>query len=315
MAKFSITGIESGASDGPFITPVEGEYLLPFGITPQDVLTKHRAALDGITPEEPSAAMQGGNYFQAGALEWFNEEFGADVVEPTDGRRNEHCNLVASLDGIFAEDWQYEGQTIAAGNLWECKIPRRPAERPDTMDRVIQVQAQMDSTDCEFAVIAELARSDLKWRIAVVPRHHQTIVAVRKAVDVFWRHMADGTDYPPVTSREASRMIAGNRGLEPMDLTEGPTETIMGEARQHMIDAADTYMAAKRARDSSDRMMEDCALTMKHSMAGVERVILPGGVRVNHTTVEYKAQPEKVKTTPAKAAHTSRRFKVEGEIE
>jgi len=45
MAKFSKTGFESGASDLGAIVPVGGQYLRPFGNTPNDILKRHRAAL------------------------------------------------------------------------------------------------------------------------------------------------------------------------------------------------------------------------------------------------------------------------------
>jgi len=43
-------------------------------------------------------------------------------------------------------------------------------------------------------------------------------------------------------------------------------------------------------------------------MGGMEKVKLPDGITVGHTTTEYKAQPEKV--TPAKPARTGRRLSV-----
>ena len=62
--------------------------------------------------------MKAGNYFQDGALEWFNEEFNARVVEPSVGYTNEFCNMTASLDGVFEEDWTYQDFSIAVGNNW-----------------------------------------------------------------------------------------------------------------------------------------------------------------------------------------------------
>ena len=282
--KLSRTGQENGASDVPFITPIDGTYLIPFGKTPNDVLKRHRDARDGVEENVSTPFMKRGNYMQDGALQWFNDEFDAAVVEPKVRFRNEWCNLVASLDGLFTEDWQHDNYMIPAGSVWECKIPGFPAERTDGMERVLQVQAQMDCVNAEWGVIAELAMSDCRWRIAIVKRHEPTIRAIREAVDVFWQHMADGTDYGPQTSSEASRMLLGNRLPERVDLTESPTAEIMCEARQHLIDASETYLTARRTKQSCERMMDECGLVMKTVMNDVERVKLPGGITINHTT-------------------------------
>jgi hypothetical protein len=308
--KHSKTGRESGASDVPFITPVAGEYLCPFGITPQETLTRHRKINDGIADDAPTPIMKRGNYFQAGALKWFNDEFETKIAEPASGYKNAICNLVSSLDGIYMEDWEMAGHRIPAGSVWECKLPRQPAPQVDTLERVLQVQAQLDCANAEIGIIAELAQSDCRWRLAVVQRHEPTIEAIRAAVDVFWQHMKDDTDYLPATSKEANRLINGNRRPEVMDLTNGPTPEIMGEARQHLIEAADTWLACKRTMKATEQMIEKTELTMKHSMGGVERVALPGDREIRFTTVEYKAQPEKTRVTAAKEAHTSRRFAI-----
>ena len=314
--KHSITGQESGASDAPITTLVDGHYLKPFGITPNDLLIRHRTAQDlkksGKKPvDDATPIMKRGNYFEAGALSWFNDQYKAKVVQPKTGYKNKFCNSVASLDGIFTEDWLYENLPIPAGSIWECKIPGRPHERVDTIERVIQVNAQMDCADANFAVIAELAMSDCIWRIAIVERHETTIKCIREGIHVFWDHMKKDSNYQPVTSSEASRLIGGNRRPEPVSLVHGPTDLIDETARQELMDAAENWIDAKRAKDASEAMMERSSLLMKEKMGGVEKVILPDNFYVSHTTVEYKAQPEKTKIVPAKSSHTSRRFKVE----
>jgi hypothetical protein len=282
--KLSKTGQESGGSDVPFITPINGRFLIPFNKTPNDVLQRHRDARDGVEQDVSTPFMKRGNYMQGGALQWFNDEFDSKVVEPEIGYRNEWCNMTASLDGMFTVDWMHGNYMIPAGSPWECKIPGFPAERTDGMERVLQVQAQIDCVNAEWGVIAELAMSDCRWRIAIVQRHEPTIRAIREAVDVFWKHMADGTDYGPQTSSEASRMLLGNRLPDRMDLTESPTTEVMSEARQHLIDASETYLTARRTKQNCERMMEDCAHVMKAMMNDVERVSLPNGIKVNHTT-------------------------------
>ena len=313
--KYSVTGKESGASDLPFILRVQNQYLCPFGITPNDTLAKHRAALalapmEGISgeTEEATGFMKAGNYFEDGARQWFMDEFRAKLTHPTEGYRNKYCNLVASLDGLFAERWTFEGTTITKGSVWECKIPTRPSKPTDSLERVIQVQAQMDCADAEYAVIAELARMDCTWRVAIVKRHAPTIQAIHEAVDLFWSHMKYDTNYDSVTSSEASRLIAGNRQPEPHDMTDGPANGLDVEQHQDLIDAADTYINAQRAAKASKAAMESAGLNIKAIMGGMEKVKLPDGITVGHTTTEYKATPEKI--VPAKPARTGRRLSV-----
>ena len=297
--KLSRTGYETGASEPPFITQVDGTFLNLYGKTPNDVLQRHRNALAGVEDDEATPKMKRGNYMQDGALQWWNDEFGTKVVEPKVGYRNEYCNMVASLDGVFTEDWQHGNYLIPAASVWECKIPGWPAQRTDSLERVLQVQAQMDCTNTEWGVIAELAMSDCIWRVAIVQRHEPTIKAIRRSVDVFWQHMKDGTDYGPQTSSEASRMLLGDRFPERMDLTQSPTTEIMSEARQHLIDASETYLTARRTKASCERMMEETAFVMKTMMNNVERVRLPGNISLNHTTTDDQ-KPRRFSVNEAK---------------
>ena len=71
--KLSKTGQESGASDVPFITPIDGTFLIPFGKTPNDVLQRHRDARNGVEEDTATPFMKRGNYMQDGALQWFND--------------------------------------------------------------------------------------------------------------------------------------------------------------------------------------------------------------------------------------------------
>jgi len=305
MAKYSKTGWELGASETPWFVKIEDEFVPHFRTTQNDILTKHRAARDGTPIEnDPTPAMKAGNHFQDGALIWFNEEFEADVVEPEIGYKNQFCNLTASLDGVFKKDWAYRDFLVPTGSNWECKIPRKPADPIDNMLRVIQCQAQMDCLDCEITVLAELARSDLIWRIAIIPRHQPTIQAIRDGVNEFWEKMEDNSDYPAQTSSEASRMILGNRRPDVLDLTEAKeSETISREGRQHLINASENIITAKRTKKSCEELIERESLLIKNVLGGIEKVKLPN-TKINFTTREIKAKPEK--KVDAKAAFVTR---------
>ena len=294
--KHSQTGKESGASDVSFITEVEGHFLLPFNLTPNDILERHRSARRGEENNDPTPAMKGGNYFQDGALAWFNDDYGTEIVEPKKGYKNKYCNMVASLDGLFQKEWMYNGIHIPAGSPWECKIPRFPSDQTDSMERILQVQSQIDCVDAEVGVIAELSRSDFVWRIAVVYRHENTIKAIRKAVDTFWEHMEKGTEYLPMTNEEANRLLQSNY-FDALDLTEGPTDQIGAEARQLLMESVQGYDDCRRAEKSAKEGKEINSLNIKRIMGGVEKIKIPG-YRVNFTTRTRKATVEKI--TPAK---------------
>jgi len=315
--KFSVTGRECGASDTGAITQVNGKYLMPFGTSPNDMLKRHRAAQDGVQLFPSTRIMEGGNRFEAATREWFEDDHGIKVTLPRKGFKNKHCNLVASLDGqidcnnFMITDYQGMDHTINGLIPIDFKYTRTMPKDPVSLSYVLQIQAQIDCTDAQSGILAYLTRDTFDWCIVVINRHEPTIKAIRDSVNVFWDHMKNDTDYPPVTSSEASAMIDGNRRPEPVDLIVGPTEEIKNDARTELADAAHNWLAAKRAIDASKEMMEHSSKIMKVILGGHESALLPDGVKISHKTVEFKAQPEKTKVTPAKDAHTSRRFKVE----
>ena len=312
MSKFSVTGQESGASDLGAITPVNGEYLLPFGNSPNDVLKRHRAAQDGVDLFPSNRIMEAGNRFEGVIREWFEDDFDCKVMHPKIGYRNEHCNLVASLDGmietgISITDYQGTHHNLSGRGVVDFKHPIRPPDDPEGLSYVFQVQGQMDCAEANWGILAYLPRTTSEWIIVVVPRHQPTIKAIHDAVNVFWDHMENDTDYLPVTNKEANSHYKSNH-FAPIDLTDGPTEEIKSEARNHLIEAADTFLSAQRAVKAGEKCMEDNKLLMKHIMGGVDKVILPGDRTISFSERNYKAQPEKV--VPAKKAYTTRTFSV-----
>ena len=123
--KHSVTGQESGASDAPMITPINGEYLTPFGVTPQATLDRHRAAAAGTLKDKPTPFMKRGNYFEDPSRQWFMDEYECHINHPQEGFRNAHCNMVASVDGLFSDDCIIDNEKVSAGAVWECKLPHR----------------------------------------------------------------------------------------------------------------------------------------------------------------------------------------------
>ena len=102
MTKFSITGQESGASDLGMIVPVDGDFLIPFkDATPNECLTRHRAAIDGYEAEDMPRTVMAGNWFEGGIHDRFEIDFDTTVEAATEGFKSKDCNLVASLDGII----------------------------------------------------------------------------------------------------------------------------------------------------------------------------------------------------------------------
>lgn len=337
MAKYSVTGQESGASDTPHITLVNEEYLCTYGVTPNDVLKRHRAAQDGIELVVPTRVMEAGNRFEPAARGWYEDDFNVKIDHPTEGFRNEYCNLVASLDGLIdakmlvVEDYLGVRHRLNGLVNWELKIPGRRSPQPDRIDRAIQVQAQMDCIDCDYTIIAELPRSDLNWNIAVVKRHEPTIDAIRKAVTIFWDHMLNETDYPPVTSSEASNMIGGNLQKERTDIAEGSKEWVQ------LKGLVGAFLCAEDEIDKHQKELEKAKLTIQNILGPRERVRVTNGegheASISWTTIDRKAKPaiaqvpltdelsvkeaavirkHSSRITPAKASSLGRRFSIQG---
>jgi len=320
MAKHSRTGVESGASDLGAIVPVNGEYLSPFGNSPNDILKRHRAAQDGVDAFSATRVMEGGNRFEDATRQWFEDDFNQAVKHPKRGYRNKKCNLVASLDGIIDSspgafvitDYQGVEHVLDVENgigVVDFKCPTFQPDNPEALHYVMQMQGQMDCAGASWAIIAYLPRINLEWVIAVIKRHQGTINAIYEAVDIFWGHMENDTNYPPSTTTEANKLIGGNRRPEALDLIEGcPDESpIDANGRDELMNLAESYTAGVKTKKAGERLKEESQLAIQHILNGVERVKLPG-VNVNWSTTEYRGQAEKTKITPAKPAFTTRRF-------
>ena len=61
---------------------------------------------------------------------------------------------------------------------------------------------------------------------------------------------------------------------------------------------------------SFDDMVNVLCERLKAAMGGVEKVLLPGSIKVFHSTVEYKAKPERTTVKKAEPARTGRRFQL-----
>lgn len=316
MAKFSRTGYESGASDLGAIVPVAGEYLQPFGNSPNDILTRHRAALEGVDLFPASRIMEAGNRFEDAIRTWFEDEYNVQVIVPTEGYPAPNCNLVASLDGrIRLPDDQVFAIEDHAGRTWELtgdgvidfKSPTYAPDDPEAPHYMLQLQGQMLCTGATWGILAQLDRARCNWTISVWLAHEGVWAAIADAVNVFWGHMENDTDYPPVDASEASRLVKGNPKAAPYDLSDGPVDDcpITEEQWHQLLELTDTLNKAQADGKNAKKIQDDSKKAIMDIMGGVEQIILPGA-KLNWTTTEYKAQPEKI--TPAKDAYTARRF-------
>ena len=312
MAKFSQTGIESGASDLGAIVQVDGKFLEPFGNTPNDILQRHRAALEGVDLFPASRIMDAGNRFEDAIRQWFEDEYNVTVELAEQGYRSPNCNLVASLDGIIRDGMtitDYLGKTYEIDEplVIDFKCPTWKPENPEAHHYMLQGHGQMECTGYNWFVLAQLDRVSCNWTISVWHRHDGVITAIREAVDTFWGHMANDTDYPPITPSEASRLTPGNPMAAPHDLTHGPSDVFDTDARNTLIAMAGVISRAKEEIKDAKKREDNAKMAVMDIMVGVEKIIVPGA-KISWSTTEYKAQPEKI--TPAKPAHTGRRFSV-----
>jgi len=300
MAKFSVTGVESGASDLGAIVEVDGEYLFPFGNGPNDILQRHRAAQDGIDIFPASRIMEAGNRFEDAIRLWFEDDYKVTVTPAQKGYRNKICNLVASLDGLIEEEKPFTitdhrgiAHTLEGKGVIDFKCPTYSPDEPEALRYIFQVQGQMDCADGEWAIIAYLPRVNLEWVIAVTRRHKGMIKAIHEAVDTFWLHMEKNTDYPPATTAEANRLIGGNRRPDALDLVEGcPDDSpIDRNGRDELMNLAESYFAGIKTKKAGENLKEESQLAIQQIMNGVEKVEIPG-VNIRWTTMEYRARPK-----------------------
>jgi hypothetical protein len=317
MAKFSKTGYESGASDLGAIVPVNGEFLLPFGNTPNDILQRHRAALDGTDLFPSSRIMEAGNRFEDAIRGWFEDDFHCKVDKAIDGFRSDDCNLVASLDGIIMDgititDHAGLTHTLEGMGVIDFKCPTYKPDDPEAVTYHLQLQGQMHCAKANWAILAQLDRVRCEWTISVFLRHQGMVTAICLAVDDFWQHMKDDTDYPPMTTTEANKIVAGNRRPDAHDLTTKDINKdcpLNANDRDQLMNLAEVYQAAKQGEKLCKADKEAAQLEICEVLGGVEKIILPD-FNVNWTTTEKKATEETTKVTPAKPASTSRRFTV-----
>lgn len=296
MAKFSVTGKESGCSDLGWIVPIDGEYQTLYRKTANDILRRHRAAQDGVVLERPSAVMRRGNYFEDAARQWWIDDFGIDVEHPKKGYRSKQCNLAASLDGLLPnldkftiEDSQGITHILTGRYALEIKIPTYKSVDPLTIARYLQVQGQIDCAELDGVIVAELPAVNPYWNIAICRRHKGTIERIHEAVDVFWDLMENDQDYPPATSSEANRMIGGNRGGSPVDVSEGWYEGCpLTEAQiVKVIELSEAFETAQEMVEEGEQDIEDNKKAIQLLLGPIEKLQLPDKT-IHWSTVDIK---------------------------
>jgi hypothetical protein len=165
----------------------------------------------------------------------------------------------------------------------------------------------------KWAILAQLDRCRCEWTISVFRYHQGMVTAICLAVDDFWEHMKNDTDYPALTTTEANKIVAGNKRPGVHDLTVRGTIAadcpIDANGRDQLMHLADDYHQAKIVEKNGKASKEAAQLAICNIMAGVEKVELPD-FKINWTTTETKAKPEQTKVIPAKPASTSRRFSI-----
>ena len=304
MSKFSVTGQESGGSDLCIITPIQGEYLHTFGQTPNDMLTRHRAARDGHTADEMPRTVQAGNWFEDVIKKRYEIDFGVEIERMTEGFPSKHCNLVCSLDGqidrrdkpMLITDWRGKTWELEGRINWETKFPIHPPRDPEALSYMLQCQGGMDNAETMHCILAYLPRSTMEWVIVVHEWNPDVCRAIGDAVDTFWEHMENDTYYHAQTTTEANKLIPGNRLPDAVDLRMGPNDLYTETELETLVQATTDYLTAKRTKKLAEQTIEDAQLVIQHFMGGVEKLKLDGA-DINWTTIENKPKPEKATIT------------------
>ena len=304
MSKFSVTGKQSGGSDLGIIVPVQGQFLHPFGMTPNDMLTRHRAAREGHAADPMPRTVQAGNWFEDAIRQRFETDYGVEIERMTEGFASRHCNLVCSLDGqidrrdkpMLITDWRGKTWELEGLINWETKFPIHPPKDPEAFHYMLQSQGGMDCAETRHCILAYLPRSTMEWIIVVYEYNQEVCKAIGDAVDDFWQHMENDTYYDAQTTTEANKLIPGNRLPDPVDLRMGPNDLYTESELETLVQATTDYLTAKRTKKIAEQNIEDAQLVIQHFMGGVEKLKLDGA-DINWTTIENKAKPEKATIT------------------
>ena len=188
-----------------------------------------------------------------------------------------------------------EGIKINGKGIVEIKATNAPhQEAPPLYRGVLQVKSLMACTGLEWAVIAILNGTDL--RCYFYERDLEWEKELAEKIKDFNKRIPHCDYYSPFDTQDAAR-------INPVD--NGETTELTKVAQKHIDNIQTWEVQAKELNDliqnSKTKLMEE----MGESQQGFSKTH-----QVVWKTVNYKAQPEKTKVTPAKDAYTQRRFSI-----
>jgi hypothetical protein len=188
-----------------------------------------------------------------------------------------------------------EGIKINGKGIVEIKATNAPhQEAPPPYRGVIQVKSLMAASGLSWAVIAILNGTDL--RCYFYERDLEWEKELAEKVKDFDERIPHCDYYSPFDTQDAAR-------INPVD--NGETTELTKVAQTHIDNIQTWEVQAKELNDliqnSKTKLMEE----MGESQQGFSKTH-----QVVWKTVNYKAQPEKTKVTPAKEAFTQRRFSI-----
>ena len=189
-----------------------------------------------------------------------------------------------------------EGIKINGKGIIEIKATNAPhQEAPPLYRGVLQVKSLMACTGLSWAVIAILNGTDLRCYFYVRDLEWEEKDLEPKIKD-FNKRIPHCDYYSPFDTQDAAR-------INPVD--NGETTELTKVAQTHIDNIQTWEVQAKELNDliqnSKTKLMEE----MGESQQGFSKTH-----KVIWKTVNYKAQPEKTKVTPAKEATTQRRFSI-----
>ena len=291
-----------------------------FGVNPYTTRNQrleicHKAMHGENVRTEPNNFMDMGNRLEKPIALAANDRIGLidlqlEITEPV---RHLNLGLNGSIDCIGVADNLFiekdtvkgfylperaadKGIKINGKGIMEIKATNAPhLEAPPLYRGVLQVKTLMAITEYSWAVVAILNGTDL--RMYFYQRDYEWEKKELEPTVIDFNKRVPHCDwYDPFDTKEASRIKPQDNG--------GTTEMTKG-AQTH-IDNIETW------QQQINNLSENVEEAKKHLMIelGESQQGFSKSHQVVWKTVNYKAQPEKTKVIPAKAAYTQRRFSI-----
>lgn len=308
MPKFTETGKELGCSELPSIVETNEGFT---GYQDRNsILEKHITVRKGGHYDDlglnANSKVRAGNYLEspiAKMVQDFLNLYGkVQLIEPTGAERNDLVPGLGSSpdyfiqidDSINFNDKFGKNHNLTGRGLLEIKNSTIPGLPTNVR---IQTQGQMLCGGYSWCIIARFISG---WDLQIYVEYANPTVQdlIIESVKDFWERVEEENYFDPSSSSEASRRIKGNGLKETVDLS----------ANNELPGLIAEWKANEKIYKHCKSIKNDLEVHIKSILGPVEYAVCQN-YKIKHTTVNYKAQPEKI--VPAKEAWSTRKFGID----